>query len=116
MTEEAEKYKKEDEIWKERVDAKNSFESLVFQTKSQISQEEAKTKLGSDYETCMGICEDNISWLDDDNHSKEDYENKQREFQEKCMPYLSKLQQQPTSDPSPEMNMPNSGPTVEEVD
>jgi len=115
MTEDAEKYKKEDELWKERIDAKNTFESLLFQTKSQLSQEEAKTKLGDDYETCMGICDEYVSWLDDDTHTKEDYENKQREFQEKCTAYLSKLQPQAGNE-QPDISMPSSDPNIEDVD
>lgn len=61
MIDEAEKYKEEDKKFQERIEAKNSLESMLYQLKSMELPEERKTQL-----------EEEIKWLDD--HPSEDKE------------------------------------------
>ena len=48
MVEEAEKFKDDDLKLKERIDAKNEFEGLLFQTKTSIENDKIKEKLSDD--------------------------------------------------------------------
>ena len=90
MAAEAEKYKKEDDEWKERTEAKNTLEQMCYQLKSQA--EEAKDKLeGEDVGTINHTCTQAIKWLDDNQAaSKEEYEDKTKEVREACTPLLAK--------------------------
>ena len=48
MVKEAEEYKEEDQKIQEKMEAKNEFENLLFQTKSTIENEKIKEKLSED--------------------------------------------------------------------
>jgi L1 cell adhesion molecule like protein len=66
MIDEAEKYKEEDKKFQERVESKNSLESMLYQLKSANLSEEHKSQL-----------EEEIKWLDDHpSEEKEVYEEK----------------------------------------
>merc|ERR1711860_483653 len=48
MVNDAEKYKNEDEVQKERISAKNGLESYIFNLKSTLDQDQVKTTLSGD--------------------------------------------------------------------
>jgi len=93
MVEDAEKYKEEDELVKETIEAKNNLEGYVYQVKSTIEDDKVKDKLtDEDKESSKKTVEDCIKWLDENNEAtKEEYENKKKEIEDICSPIISKL-------------------------
>ena len=93
MVDDAEKYKDEDNLVKETIEAKNSLEGYIYQVKSSISDEKVKEKLDEEeLESVTKVVEDSIKWLDENSEAtKEDYENKRKEVEEVCSPIISKL-------------------------
>ena len=126
MVEEAEQYKEEDNLQKEAIEARNSLEALVYQTKSAIENEQVKSKLDeSEIQTVSNILSETELWLDDSSHSKEDYENKSTEINGKLNPIMMKIYSEGGSEEMPEMvpeNIPVNQvspdpiPTIDEVD
>ena len=129
MVEEADKYKDEDKLLKETIDAKNQLESLIYQTKSSIENPEIKGKLeDEEIKTVESLVTETELWLDDGSLTKTDYENKMTEVNGKINPIMMKIYSQgqgsmPESVPGsmpesmPEMGAEkDSGVTVDEVD
>ncbi len=93
MVAEAEKYKAEDDKVKEKVEAKNKLEGYCFSVRSSMLEEEKmKTALGDDYNTVDETIKEALAWLEND-HEKEEYENKQKEVEGKLMPIIQKAYQ-----------------------
>ena len=68
MVEEAEKYKEQDEELKNKIESKNGFEALLFQTKSSIENDKIKEKLEEDeINKVKQLVDENIQWLENDN-------------------------------------------------
>jgi L1 cell adhesion molecule like protein len=108
MVKEAEEFKKQDEEAKSRVEAKNKLENYAYSIKNTISDakfpEEDKTQL-------EGIVKETIEWLDDNQQaSKDEYEDKYKEVESKCMPVITKMAQQAQD------SMGSPSPKVDEVD
>ena len=104
MMKEAEQYKEQDQKFKEQVEAKNLYESVLYQVKGQDNlPEEAKSKI-----------EEEIKWLDEHpNEDKEVYDERRTKIME--------LLQPPTPSPQPSSedtssSTPADEPTIEEVD
>ena len=132
MVNDAEKYKAEDDVQKERISAKNSLESYCFNMKSTLDDEKAKDKISeSDRKIINDKCDETIKWLDmNQTAEKEEYSDKQKEVEGICNPIITKLYQQAGGPPGAE-GMPGgmpgaggapgagssgAGPTIEEVD
>lgn len=65
MVQEAEKYKAEDEVQREKVAAKNGLESYAFNMKSTVEDEKLKGKISDeDKQKILDKCNEVISWLD----------------------------------------------------
>eukprot|EP00897_Mesotaenium_endlicherianum_P005415 jgi/Mesen1/4901/ME000244S04084 len=96
MVQEAEEFAEEDKKVKERVDARNSLETYVYNMKNTISD---KDKLGDkieaeDKETVETAVKEALEWLDDNQSAeKEDYDEKLKEVEGVCNPIISKLYQ-----------------------
>merc|ERR1712219_88443 len=134
MVNDAEKYKAEDDLQKERISAKNNLESYCFNMKSTLDDEKLKDKIGeSDRETITKKCDEIIKWLDANQLAEvEEFQDKQKEVEGICNPIITKLYQaaggapggMPGGMPGAPGGMPGagaapgtgSGPTVEEVD
>ena len=124
MLQEAEQYKDDDNLVKETIETKNTLEALVYQTKSSIENEEIKSKLDeSEIQTVTDIITETELWLDD-NHSKEEYENKTTEINGSLNPIMMKIYSEGGSE-MPGMvpeNVPVSSvspgqiPTIDEID
>ncbi|KAG0428367.1 hypothetical protein HPB47_024653 [Ixodes persulcatus] len=111
MLADAEKYKREDELQREKVTARNGLESYVYGVKQ--AAEEAGDRLSpSDKQSVLDKCKDTISWIDSNTLAeKEEYEHRLKELQQHCSPIMSKLHQ------GTKQSAPNhGGPTIEEVD
>lgn len=123
MVADAEKFKKEDEKARERVEAKNGFEAYIYQVKQTPTQEGMTDKFSEDEKTQLNEwCEEELTWLDDhSNVSKEDFNKQKQAFEQKVQPVLMKAYQSGvsggdnTSVPA-DTQQPSPGPVVEEVD
>ena len=96
LIQEAEKYKAEDELVKERVESVNQYEALLYQTKSTIEKKEVCDKLeDEDKEVVNNAIKEHESWLleNRDDTDKEMIEQKTKEFQDCISPIMSKLYQ-----------------------
>uniref|UniRef100_A0A8C9T4Y3 Heat shock protein family A (Hsp70) member 8b n=1 Tax=Scleropages formosus TaxID=113540 RepID=A0A8C9T4Y3_SCLFO len=132
MVQEAEKYKAEDDVQRDKVAAKNGLESYAFNMKSTVEDEKLKGKISDeDKQKILDKCNEVISWLDKNQTAeKDEYEHQQKELEKVCNPIITKLYQSAGGMPGgmPE-GMPggfpgagagsgggSSGPTIEEVD
>ena len=115
MVADAEKYKKEDEMQREKIAARNSLESYVYSVKQTAEDPNVVNKLNADdLEIVKNKTQEVMAWLDRNSMAdKEEYEEKQKDIQQVCSPIMAKLhgQQQPQQGYSS-----SDGPTVEEVD
>ena len=115
MVADAEKYKKEDEMQREKIAARNSLESYVYSVKLTAEDPNVVNKLNADdLEIVKNKTQEVMAWLDRSSMAdKEEYEEKQKDLQQVCSPIMAKLhgQQQPQHGYSS-----SDGPTVEEVD
>ncbi|CAN8004655.1 unnamed protein product [Ixodes hexagonus] len=111
MLADAERYKREDELQREKVTARNGLESYVYGVK-QAAEEAGDRMSPSDKQCVLDKCRDTISWIDSNTLAeKEEYEHKLKELQQLCSPIMSKLHQG-TKQSAPS----HGGPTIEEVD
>jgi len=123
MVQEAEKFKDEDNAMKDKIEAKNEYENLLFQTKSTIDNVE--DKLSEDEKNILNdkITEER-TWLESEDHTIDEYKSKKDEFNVFVQPYMTKLYPQ---GPGPdEMQVPEGmsettpqediGPSIDEVD
>jgi L1 cell adhesion molecule like protein len=138
MVEEAEKFKDDDLKLKERIDAKNEFEGLLFQTKTAVENDKIKEKLNDDdVQSVKSSITEYETWYNDNSDaSVEDYNSKRDEFNTVVQPVMSKLYGDmsggmPDMSNMPDMpdmsNMPggmpdmpkendNTEPTIDEID
>ena len=117
MVAEAEKFKKEDEMQREKITARNRLESYVYSIKQTAEDPNIENKLNTaDLETVKEKTQEVMAWLERNalQADKEEYEEKQRDLQQVCSPIIAKLhgQQQAQHCNSSSHNR----PTVEEVD
>ena len=124
MVNDAEKFKAEDEVQKERIAAKNGLESYCFNMKATIDDEKVKDKISdADKKAINDKCDEAIKWLDGNQlGEKEEFADKQKEVEAVCSPIVTKLYQGAGGAPG---GMPGAGtgatgkgdgPTIEEVD
>ena len=81
MINNAEKYKDEDNKIKMIIEAKNSLEVVLYQTKGLLENEEMKTKMSDEnIEKIKSKCSEIEEWLSSDDNNKEldDFEKKKR--------------------------------------
>ena len=94
MVAEAEKFKDEDNKIKEKVEAKNKLEGYCFSVQSSMLKEEKmKTALGDDYTVIDETIKEALAWIEKEDHTKEEYEEKQKEVEGKLMPIIQKAYQ-----------------------
>ncbi len=127
MVEEAEKYKEEDNLHKEKIESKNTLESLLYQTKTSVENPEIKSKLDeSDISSVQKVITETEEWLLEE-RTKEDYDNKLSEVNAVINPVMMKVYSE--NGGSSEMPMPTDmgdipensknsvgGPSIDEID
>ena len=119
MVADAEKYKKEDEMQREKVAARNSLESYVYSVKQAAENPNVENKLNAaDLETVKNKTQEVIAWLDGNSlqADKEEYEEKEKDLQRVCSPIMAKLHGQQSEQQPHGSRSSSNGPTVEEVD
>jgi heat shock protein 1/8 len=120
MVQEGEKFKEEDQMNKDKIEAKNKLDSLVYQTKGTIDNEEIKGKLDeSEITTINDLLSETELWLEDE-HLKEEYDTKLTEVNSKINPIMMKVYSEgggemPETVPSEGVQM-DPAPTIDEVD
>lgn len=127
MVQEAEQFKEDDERNKERVDARNDFESYVYHMKNNTDEHAVKNK-----EEFDALIQEKLDWIDDNRAaSTEEFNSQMEEFRAS----LSKMYKQPemydvpppadsdaSHDGGPvpmqtdDTDKGATGPTIEEVD
>ena len=123
LVEEAAKHEAEDKTRFARIEAKNQLESYLYNSRNSLQEEKVKEKLGQEAEDALRTVEEGIKWLDDHQDAeKEEYEEKQKEYENQIRPVMMKLYQDAGADfqqakaaADAEEFVPK-GPKVEEVD
>jgi L1 cell adhesion molecule like protein len=123
MVEEAERYKNEDEEMKEKIEAKNNLESLLYQTKSKINSDDNKNMSDSDKKDLNDKIREIEEWsYDSSTYTKQDYEAKQKELQDFFVKIAEKngssagAQQQSHQTSTSTTEEDNFEPKIEEID
>ena len=97
LEKEAEEFKDDDEKVKQKLESINSFESLLYQTKSSLDNKEFSEKLSEeDRETITEVVTDNETWFNEnrDSCTKEEIDTKATDMQTKLTPIMTKLMPQ----------------------
>ena len=119
MVSEAEKYQEEDNVNKEKIEARNKLDALIYQTKSSVNNEEIKDKLEeSDITIVNDLLTETELWMEDD-HTKEEYDNKLTEINGKINPVMMKVYSEGGSGEMPEavpVTSESDKPTIDEID
>merc|ERR1712107_145977 len=118
MVNDAEKFKNEDEAQKERISAKNSLESYIFNMKSTLDQEQIKAKLSEgEIAVAKKELDSTLAWLDRNQlGEKEEYTDKQKELEASLKKVMEKIYSSGGSEQAGGNRQPTREPTVEEVD
>ena len=116
MVKDAEKFKADDDLVKNRVEAKNKLEHYCYNVKSTVmGEEKMKLSLGDDITTVEKTVEDALKWLEDSEDKKtEDFEAKMKEVEGIISPLISKAYQNAPQNAS--QNAPQQGPVPDDVD
>lgn len=96
MVREAEEFAEEDKKVKERIDARNSLETYIYNMKNQINdKDKLADKLESDEkEKIETAVKEALEWLDDNQSAeKEDYDEKLKEVEAVCNPIITAVYQ-----------------------
>lgn len=105
MVREAEEFAEEDKKVKEKIDARNSLETYVYNMKNQINdKDKLADKLESDEkEKIETAVKEALEWLDDNQSAeKEDYEEKLKEVEAVCNPIITAVYQRSGGAPGSE--------------
>jgi L1 cell adhesion molecule like protein len=115
MVKAAEKFKDDDEKERARIEAKNTLENYVYNTRNSLKEkDDEKTKAA--WTEAEPTITEAIEWLDkSDKASKEEYDEKMKEVEDKIRPIMVKLYTPDASAPAPESTS-GSGPKIDEVD
>lgn len=109
MVKEAERYKEEDAKNKERIEAKNELENLVFNMKNTMNDDKVKIK-DDDKAKVNAKLDETLKWLDANQlASKEEFEHKKEELMKVTNPIISGMYQGMSGEAG-------GGPVVDEVD
>ena len=129
MVAEAEKHAADDKLRMERVESKNQLESYLYNTRNAIREDKVKDTLGENtVSEVEGWIKEGIEWLEANPEAeKEEYDEKQKMYEEKIRPVMMKLYEKSGMNADAAGGMPDisgmnmggsdaAGPRVEEVD
>jgi L1 cell adhesion molecule like protein len=130
LVEEAEKHAAEDKVRMERVDAKNQLEAYLYNVRNTVREDKVKETMGEEtVKNVEGWVQEGIDWLDAHQEgTKEEFVEKQKEYEEKIRPIMAKLYENagaPGAESGSGVHMGpgvqmgpgvKKGPSVEEVD
>merc|ERR1712070_828812 len=110
IVKEAEKFKAEDDAKKQKVDAKNSLENVIFQAKNQFAEK---------IPTLSKYCDKQLLWLEQNPEaSVEEYQAEMKEVQDWISAEVQKNggSQGKTQAPPDPSSKPNNMPDIDEID
>ena len=118
MVQEAEDFAKDDLEIKEKIEAKNQLEALIYQTRSSIQKQEFSSKLSTDdIDSITNLLSETDSWLINDDYTKNEYESKLNELNSIIQPIMMKAMGQSSEGFHPQESTEESvGPTIDEID
>ncbi|KAJ8358574.1 hypothetical protein SKAU_G00150990 [Synaphobranchus kaupii] len=93
MLQEADEYKAEDDLQREKIATKNSLESYAFNMKTSVQDDHIKGKISEDdQKKVIEKCSQVITWLEYNQLAeKEEYEDQLKELEKVCNPIITKL-------------------------
>merc|ERR1712118_280034 len=93
MVQEAEKYKAEDDINKQKIEAKNGLENYCFAMRNTLQEEKLQDKFeAGDKDKIEKAVQDTLDWLDKDQMAEtEEFEAKQKELEGVVNPIMMKV-------------------------
>ena len=93
MVNEGEKYKEEDELHKQKVEAKNALENYIYSLKNTLNDEKVKDKFEEeDREMLETKTEELLTWLENNPESEtEEYKEKLKELEGVANPIMQKM-------------------------
>jgi len=97
MVREAEEFEEQDKAMREKVEARNSLESVAYGLRNQVNDKE---KLGSklseeDKKTVEDAVKETIDWLDENQSAeKDDYDEQKKKLQDVTNPIIQRVYQQ----------------------
>jgi L1 cell adhesion molecule like protein len=118
MVEEAEKHAAEDKLRMERVESKNHLESYLYNTRNAVREDKVKETLGENtVNEVEGWIKEGIDWLEANPEAeKEEYDEKQKHYEDKIKPVMMKLYEGAGSPGAAPDAATDAGPRVDEVD
>ena len=111
MVEEAEKYKADDEEMKKKIESKNEFDALLYQSKS-VLDNQALTE--EDKKAVREKLEEMQQWFDENPNA--DFDTKKQELQQFIMQYSMKTAPQESMSSEPPSEDVEPQPHIEEID
>jgi L1 cell adhesion molecule like protein len=120
MIKEAEQYREQDQLAADKIEAKNSFESFLYQTKNEIEKESSKVSK-EESDTVKTTVSEALQWLETPSLTTQDIKNKREETEKTLMPIMVKLSgTMPNGGAMPNAASPsenfNVSPKIDEVD
>ena len=121
MVADAERFKGEDDVQKEKVAAKNSLEAYIFNMKASLDQPEVKSKMSEeDLSEARAALDAALAWLDKNQlGEKEEFVEKQKELEKGLKKVVEKLYGSGAAGGpgcGQQARQGNRDPTIEEVD
>merc|ERR1712137_361355 len=96
MTADAEKYAKEDELFREKTEAKNALENYCYSMKNTLDDEKVKDKISEDdKKKASEAIDEALKWLEGNQLAeKEEFEHKRKEIEGICTPIMTAMYSQ----------------------
>lgn len=126
MVSDAERFKQEDEVQRERITAKNSLESYCFNMKQTVEDEKIAEKMAADdKQHVLDAVNNTLKWLDaNQTAEKDEFDHRLKEVEKTCAPIITKLYQSVGGSGAGKRSQAGdagegdarSGPTIDEVD
>lgn len=120
MVNEAEKFRRDDEMQRERIQSKNSLESYCINLKQSLNDEKVSSKMSAgDRDSALNACTSTLKWIEaNQTAAKDEYDYKLKELEKICSPIMSKLYRSGdnTSSNGSKASSTYQGPTINEVD
>jgi len=95
LIKEAEKFKDEDEIAKQKIEAKNTLEHYCYSMRQTLTEEKLKDKFSEDERATVNKgCDDSLKWLNDNPAAtKDEIDAKYKEIEAKFNPIMMRVYQ-----------------------
>jgi len=111
MINNAEKFKEQDAKNVAKVEAKNKLETYCYSLKnSVINDDTMSAKLGSSLQSVKDAVQNAMDWLDEGEHTTEEYESRYNEVEKLVQPLITQAYQNNTQNEKP------SEPKIDELD